>query len=702
VAISTDPQFEFGPFRLDRIGRLLLRDGHVVALAPKTFDLLTLLAQNPGRAMSKTEIIATLWPETAVEEGNLSFQISTLRKALGPEASKWVETVPRHGYRFRAPAAVEPLPAAKPVLQASKLRMWAAVTTTSALVLTGAALLLSSREPRESVTSAPLTAYIGSATLPAFSPNGRAVAFMWDNGKSGAWNIYVKLLGVEDLTRFTSAPQADFNPAWSPDGNSIAFARRGPSPLVQYIVKPYPDGPEHIVMTAQHCLPTVPQFRVLAWHPDGKHLIVTEPEEGHACGLVALSIAAGTITRLTDPQPGQRDFAPAVSPDGRKLAFVRGLGFPDHILYAIPLSRNVNAAGPAWKVTTETAHMEMAPAWTPDSQELVYERANSVSDAALFRVNASGGATPRPVPGAGALSYAPSVSSKGSLAFVAGSGAAVSLWSVKLPAGAGGKLVLSEVASSSHRQQSAAYSPDGQRIVFESERSGKNEIWVVKTDGSLFQQLTDSRAIAQTPAWSPDGTQVAFTATLQGKQDLYVVGSEGGTPRRLTDGEFNHASPAWSQDGRWLYFQSNRSGDTEVWKLRVETGIATQITRGGGGSPRESPDGMFLYYRKQGGLWKLPVDGGPESLVLENVSPINGLVPVDGGIYFIAAESAPTTNETPQSKIRFHDFTTGQTQDVAAVPGPLGYGFSVSRDRRQFLVTRRLSGASDLRYMRRF
>ena len=76
--------------------------------------------------MTRTEIMAILWPDTAVEEGNLSFQISTLRKALGPEGSKWVETVPRHGYRFRTLEAVEPPPVA-PVRQGSKQLIWMAI-----------------------------------------------------------------------------------------------------------------------------------------------------------------------------------------------------------------------------------------------------------------------------------------------------------------------------------------------------------------------------------------------------------------------------------------------------------------------------------------------------------------------------------------------------------------------------------------------
>src|SRR6266480_3625132 len=75
--------YEFGPCRLDASQRVLTREHERVPLPPKTFDLLLLLVRSPGRAFSKQELMAALWPDTFVEDANLSFQISTLRKALG-------------------------------------------------------------------------------------------------------------------------------------------------------------------------------------------------------------------------------------------------------------------------------------------------------------------------------------------------------------------------------------------------------------------------------------------------------------------------------------------------------------------------------------------------------------------------------------------------------------------------------------------
>src|SRR5262252_8559594 len=97
--------YEFGPFRIDASERQLLRNGQVVPLTQKAFDVLFTLVQNSGHILSKDEVIKIVWPGTAVEEGNLARNISTLRSALGerPRDSQFIETVPWRGYRFVAP-----------------------------------------------------------------------------------------------------------------------------------------------------------------------------------------------------------------------------------------------------------------------------------------------------------------------------------------------------------------------------------------------------------------------------------------------------------------------------------------------------------------------------------------------------------------------------------------------------------------------
>src|SRR5262245_6439026 len=96
--------YEFGPFRLDVSERLLLRDGQALQLRSKVFETLRVLVTNNGHLLGKDELMQAIWPDSIVEENNLDHNISTLRRTLGERAGgqKYIETVPRQGYRFVA------------------------------------------------------------------------------------------------------------------------------------------------------------------------------------------------------------------------------------------------------------------------------------------------------------------------------------------------------------------------------------------------------------------------------------------------------------------------------------------------------------------------------------------------------------------------------------------------------------------------
>jgi DNA-binding winged helix-turn-helix (wHTH) protein len=102
--MGTKVLFEFWGFRYDPAEHLLLRDGKPVSLTPKAFDILQILLQSNGRLLSKEELMNRIWPNSFVEEANLTVNISALRKALGdrPDGGEYIETVPKRGYRFIA------------------------------------------------------------------------------------------------------------------------------------------------------------------------------------------------------------------------------------------------------------------------------------------------------------------------------------------------------------------------------------------------------------------------------------------------------------------------------------------------------------------------------------------------------------------------------------------------------------------------
>ena len=119
-SMTTQEFYDFGPFRLDANKRTCRRGEEAVPLAGKAFDLLLLLLRDPGRVLTKAELMAALWPDTAVEESNLTQTIFLLRKVLGDDSgnARYIQTLPRLGYKFVAPVTSSGdvhIPATKPV-----------------------------------------------------------------------------------------------------------------------------------------------------------------------------------------------------------------------------------------------------------------------------------------------------------------------------------------------------------------------------------------------------------------------------------------------------------------------------------------------------------------------------------------------------------------------------------------------------------
>src|SRR5262249_59110395 len=119
MSLQTKHIYEFGPFRLDAAERLLLRDREAVPLTPKAFDLLLSLVERHGHLLEKDELLKKVWPDTFVEEANLASNISQLRKALGDgeNGRRFIETMPKRGYRFIASVNKVEVERAEPTIQ---------------------------------------------------------------------------------------------------------------------------------------------------------------------------------------------------------------------------------------------------------------------------------------------------------------------------------------------------------------------------------------------------------------------------------------------------------------------------------------------------------------------------------------------------------------------------------------------------------
>jgi dipeptidyl aminopeptidase/acylaminoacyl peptidase len=210
-------------------------------------------------------------------------------------------------------------------------------------------------------------------------------------------------------------------------------------------------------------------------------------------------------------------------------------------------------------------------------------------------------------------------------------------------------------------------SRDGTRITFGSYASGTWEIWQCERDGGHPRQVTFLGDVATgSPRWSPDGRHIVFDGRDPRTRvhDIFAVAATGGPVRRLTTDPKADIRPCYSADQRWIYFTSERSGSWQIWKMPATGGAATQVTKGGGYVAFETLDGKHLYYGKAPGqttLWKVPVDGGEEVKVLDNVNSSSFAV-CDLGICILNLQAKP------HRAIEFYSFKTRTGTALAVLP----------------------------------
>ena len=145
------------------------------------------------------------------------------------------------------------------------------------------------------------------------------------------------------------------------------------------------------------------------------------------------------------------------------------------------------------------------------------------------------------------------------------------IWAVDLAIGA--QVQAAPLIASARGEGNPQYSPDGQRIAFQSNRSGGAEIWTCDREGAQCSQLTFLGVRASGyPRWSPDGKRIVFHSRPKGYANIFVVDANGGPVRQLTSGSSDDCCPGWSRDGKTIYFSSRRSGAEQVWKAPASGG----------------------------------------------------------------------------------------------------------------------------------
>lgn len=530
-----------------------------------------------------------------------------------------------------------------------------------------------------------LTSYTGSQASPAFSPDGKTIAFSWGGPRDGDPHIWTQPVNGGSPTEITHGN--DSRPSWSPDGRQIAFVRVLDK-LHNEIDTIDPSG-RHEQKRAT-VFSTAPAPGRVEWSPDGKYLLTSDRDSPDAaCALVLISIASGEKRRLTAPEAHSIGDTDAVfSPDARWIAFRHTAGPSVEDLYVLPApslsSREPAPAGEYLRLTSDGRPIG-GHAWTPDSSSIILSSRRGDGTYGLWLVPLSAG-KPRRLTQAGVVAVHPAISPHGDFLAYESVINDSNIWALDLA----GKNAPRRVVASTLLDASPQFSPDGKRIAFRSARTGSSEIWVADADGGHAREVTFFKApLADNPRWSPDGRLLAFDCQRAGNPDIYIVPADGGAPRQITTEPASDVAPSWSRDGKFVYFASDRSGQWQVWKQPVAAGPAQQVTTNGGFAAFESFDGRYVYYSKnssEGGLWRMPVAGGQETAVIPDLAA--GLwgnwALSRRGVYYLKYRAEPPT----LASILFLDFATNATSEIGSTSGsPMAWdsGLALSPDERTLL-----------------
>lgn len=708
----------FDQFHVDLSTGVLQCAGVRVPVQAQPLQVLRLLLQADGKVVSREEIRKLLWPEDTFVDFELGVNtaIKKLRQALADPADrpKFIETLPKIGYRFLVPvewvtengqAGRTPKPTDSPISSGigvasvpksqdqaaqvvelerrspvTKKWVWLVVGVAAFVLLSVAVLLRVLRGGADQSWAAievvPLVSMPGGSQRgPAVSPDGSHVAFSYDDG--GNSEIYVALVGGEKPLKLTDSA-FDFYPTWSPDGREIAFSRFNEEGTKKSIyVVPALGGLERRLYT----LNAAPweECDKMDWSPDGNSLVLSEAlQDGTRARLTLLSISGLAVRPLTAPVNQQFDCDPTLSPDGTTIAFIRGtVGAFLGDLFVLKLS-----GGDPIRLTSDNSGGDAA--WTQDGKEIVFS-SPSKGVRSLWRIPARGGQA-RPVAGAGDDAWAPSISHRGNLLAYRVSKERNAVWRLNLQDERHASAPPTRLLSANGRNDRPSFSPDGKKVVFESDRMGYNDIWVCDSDGSNCNQLTTMHGESGTARWSPDGHYIAFESLVKDFYEIYVVEADGSIPRLVsTFPQGNNGAPNWSRDGQYIYFYSaHENGPYQLWKVALKGGPPVRVTTQGGVYAMESADQRFVYYAKfeQGGIFRMPLHGGAETRVLNKSGTSEwclwSLAP--GGIYFVN-RSLPAN-----SKIEYFDFATGQSTTLLNLKtSPLFGGLTLSPDGKSLL-----------------
>ena len=561
---------------------------------------------------------------------------------------------------------------------ASRWWLWAALAVLTAALIAGGAYWagIRGRSGNPALAPVPLTSSGGVAKNPSFSPDGSEVVFAWNGPHGGDCNLYVKLIGSNDLLRLTTNAGDDISPAWAPDGKHIAFLRgleHGRRAVM--LISPLGGSERKLSEVSLEDL-GAEGHAMLAWSPDGRYLAAAD---GNRLDLI--SVDTGERQALTREIPGVTgDADPAFSPDGDRLAFVRRLGPFSSRLFWVPLSAGYRPAGTPREVRTP-GMVVYSPSW--DGQRQLVVASGAPFGMRLYRVTlADGEAAALAVPPIG-----------GGIALHRGSSRLIytsllniqNLYRVAVDAPGKAPRAPERLTSTTGTDFVSRYSPDGAAIAFASFRFSQFGLWTIQVQSRLESALVDwGESMVVSGDWSPDGKSLlAFGTEPRGWFQIYRIAVDTRKITRLVDETAHDIYPTYSRDGKSIYFTSTRRNGLELYRMPASGGPATLVTARGMVEARESADGRWLYFADwmPGGLWRMPLAGGEITPVVGQLTDPGGYALAAQGVYYWAGVHYWAGNRSAR-ELRYLDLETRRDVRVLAPPIPALPNVTMSPDER--------------------
>ncbi len=406
---------------------------------------------------------------------------------------------------------------------------------------------------------------------PAWARDGRTIAVVRATGATGKLEptaldgYYVEggeLLSVDtDGGGETRLLDDGFHPSYSPDGRSLAFDASLAGGHRIWITDTRGRNPRQLTSDSSEAVAhTQPR-----WSPDGSR-IVFRRIEGTKSDIAVVDMASRAISLLTDDYV--LDLDPGWAPDGKTAYFssLRGGGLN---IWRVAVGTDGAAGGPAEQLTTGAGE-DVQPSVAPDGRRLVFAVRGINSDMWTLPVSPeTGRATGQPRP----------------------------------------------IVATTRVESRGAWSPDGRRFAFNSDRTGEMNLWVRDSGGSA-RQVTNGPGGDYQPSWSPDGTKLAFFSARGGNSDIWRLDTGDNTLVRLTDAPALDVNPAYSPDGRHIAFVSDRSGRFEVWLMTADGEDQRQLASAGawGHFLAWTRDSRAVVFRgtkdRQGQTYQVSIDDG--------------------------------------------------------------------------------------------